>query len=190
MMIGRVCSPALPDARPARWLAGPAQSLNCVQGRGIAGTAARGRCATPHQAPAPAGLGRPSRPHRAHPALATGSADVPPGHARHRAPVAPPPGHPEADLLEPDGTAAGQRRDRRADRPARHRQPRLGVPADPGRTAQTRPPGRRLHDPPRAQSPEDPPSSKAAHRHHLGGSSCTRRPRRCLPWTSSTWTAP
>jgi putative transposase len=40
---------------------------------------------------------------------------VPPGHARHRAPVAPPPGHPEVDLPEPDGTAAGQRRDRRAD---------------------------------------------------------------------------
>jgi hypothetical protein len=50
----------------------------------------------------------PSSPHRAHPALATGSADVPPGHARHRAPVAPPPGHPEVDLPEPDGTAAGQ----------------------------------------------------------------------------------
>ena len=23
-----------------------------------------------------------------------------------------------------------------------------------------------------------------------GGNSCARRPRRCLPWTSSTWTAP
>src|SRR5215813_11137218 len=34
MMIGRVASPALSDARPAGWLAGPAQSLNCVQGRG------------------------------------------------------------------------------------------------------------------------------------------------------------
>src|SRR5260370_14345928 len=52
MIIGRVSLHALPDARPARWPAGPAQSLNCVQGRGTAGTAARGRCATPHQAPA------------------------------------------------------------------------------------------------------------------------------------------
>ena len=52
MIIGRVSLHALSDARPARWLAGPAQSLNCVQGRGTAGTAARGRCATPHQAPA------------------------------------------------------------------------------------------------------------------------------------------
>src|SRR5258708_31266568 len=52
MSSGRVSLLALPDARPAGWLAGPAQSLNCVQGRGTAGTAARGRCATPHQAPA------------------------------------------------------------------------------------------------------------------------------------------
>src|SRR5215470_6358775 len=136
MMIGRVCPPALPDTRPARWLAGPAQSLHCVQERGTAGIAARGRCATPHQAPATAELGRPGSPRRAHPALARRSADVPPGHAGHRAPVAPPSGHPEVDLPEPDGTAAGQRRDRRADRVARHREPRLGVPADPGRTAQ------------------------------------------------------
>src|SRR5215472_6451588 len=41
MMIGRVCSPALSDARPARWLAGCAQPLNCVQGRGTAGSALR-----------------------------------------------------------------------------------------------------------------------------------------------------
>jgi hypothetical protein len=40
--------------------------------------------------------------------------------------VAPPPGHPEADLSPPDGTAAGQRRDRRADQAARHREPQLG----------------------------------------------------------------
>src|SRR6478609_143954 len=30
----------------------------------------------------------------------------------HRPAVAPPPGHPQVDLSEPDGTAAGQRRDR------------------------------------------------------------------------------
>ena len=32
----------------------------------------------------------------------------------------------------PDGAAAGQRRDRRADRAARHREQQLGIPADPG----------------------------------------------------------
>jgi hypothetical protein len=45
------------------------------------------------------------------------------------------------------GTAAGQRRDRRADRAARRREPRLGIPADPGRAAQARLPCRRVHDP-------------------------------------------
>ena len=59
---------------------------------------------------------------------------------------------------EPDGTAAGQCRDRRADRAARHREQRLGLPADPGRAAEARPPGRRVHDPPGPQGPVDPPA--------------------------------
>ena len=50
---------------------------------------------------------------------------APAGHPRHRPAVAPPPGHPQVDLSAPDGTAAGQRRDRRADRAARHREQRL-----------------------------------------------------------------
>jgi putative transposase len=41
------------------------------------------------------------------------------------------PGHPEVDLSEPVGTAASQRRDRRADRAARHREQLLGVQEDP-----------------------------------------------------------
>ena len=40
---------------------------------------------------------------------------------------------------------------------------RLGVPADPGRVAQARSPGRRVHDPPDPQGVEDPPSAEAAH---------------------------
>ena len=39
---------------------------------------------------------------------------------RHRPAVAPPSGYPEVDLPEPDRTAAGQRRDRHADRATRH----------------------------------------------------------------------
>jgi putative transposase len=39
----------------------------------------------------------------------------------HRPALAPPPGHPQTDLPAPGGTAAGQRRDRRADRAARRR---------------------------------------------------------------------
>jgi len=64
-MIGRVPSPALPDARPVRRLVGPAQSLNCLQGHRAAGAAARSRRAAPRPYPAPAGLGRPGDPRRA-----------------------------------------------------------------------------------------------------------------------------
>jgi putative transposase len=64
------------------------------------------------------------------------------------APVVPPPGHPEADRPEPDRTTAGQRRDHRADRAARHRERLVGISADPGRAAQARSRGRRVHDPP------------------------------------------
>src|SRR5512135_973939 len=52
------------------------------------------------------------------------------------------------NLPAPDGTAAGQRRDRRADRAARYREPRLGIPENSGRAAQARLPGRHVHDPP------------------------------------------
>ncbi len=81
--------------------------------------------------------------------------------------LAPPPGHSEVDLPEPDGPPAGQRCDRRADRAARPRESRLGIPEDPGRTAQARPPGERLHDPPGPQSTEDPARAEAADRHDM-----------------------
>ena len=64
------------------------------------------------------------------------------------------------DLPEPDGTAAGQRRDHGAHRAACHREHRLGVPADPGRAAQARPPGRRVHDPPGPPGAADPSGSR------------------------------
>jgi transposase InsO family protein len=40
-----------------------------------------------------------------------------------------------------------------------------GLPADPGRAAQARLPGRRIHDPPGPQGSEDPPGAEAACRH-------------------------
>jgi len=49
------------------------------------------------------------------------AADTPAGHARHDPAVASPPGHTQADLSAPDGPAAGQRRDCRADRATRNR---------------------------------------------------------------------
>jgi hypothetical protein len=45
---------------------------------------------------------------------------------------APSPGQKEMDLPEPDSPPTCQRGDHRADRAARHREPLLGVHADPG----------------------------------------------------------
>jgi hypothetical protein len=160
MMISRVLPSALSDLHPALRLACAARPFIDNQEHGVAGAAARGRRATPHQSAAPAGLGRPRRPRRADPAPAGKAADTPADHARHRSSVAPPPGHPQVDLPAPDRQTAGQRRDRRAHRTARHREQELGIPQDPGRTAETRSPGRRIHDPPGPQGPEDTPAPR------------------------------
>ena len=42
-----------------------------------------------------------------------------------------------------------------------------GYQTDPGRAAQARPPGQRIHHPPGPQSPEDPPGTETAHRHDV-----------------------
>jgi hypothetical protein len=62
-----------------------------------------------------------------------------PSSVRQRYPSAPP--------RAPHGaTIAGQRRDRRAARAARPRESRLRAPEDPGRAAQARLPGQRVHE--------------------------------------------
>jgi hypothetical protein len=66
----------------------------------------------------------------------------------------------------------------------------LGIPEDPRRTAQARPPGERVDHPAGSQGPENPARADAAHRHDLAASSCGPRHRRCSPPTSFTWTAP
>src|SRR5215470_4469622 len=167
MMSARVPSSALSHLYPGLRLADPARPVTRLQERRVAGAAARGRRAAPRHSAAPSGLGRPRRARCADPAPAGKAAIAPAGHAQHCAPVAPPPGHPEVDLPEPDRTAAGQRRDRRADRAARHRESRLGVSADPGRVAQARPPGWRVHDPPCPHCATDPSGSEATQRHDL-----------------------
>src|SRR5579859_2415671 len=116
MMIARVPPSALSDLHPGLRLAGPARPLIGIEKRRTAGAAARGRRAAPRQSAALAGLGRPRGPRRADPAPAQKAAGAPAGHAWNGAAVAPPPGYPEVDLSPPGGTAAGQRRDRRADR--------------------------------------------------------------------------
>jgi hypothetical protein len=175
-MIGRVPSPALPDLHPALRLAGPVRPLAGLQGHRAAGAAARGCRAAPYHAQAPAGLGRSRGPRRADPAPARQPADAPAGHTRHRAAVAPPPRHTEVDLSAPDGPAAGQCRDRRADRAACHREPRLGVPAHPGRASEAWSSGRRVHRPTGSQGPENTPGTPSDTPTRPGASSCTRKP--------------
>jgi hypothetical protein len=166
-MIIRVPALALSRLRPALRLAGPARPVIGLQGRRAARAAARGSRAAPYPSAAPARLGRPRRPCHADPDPASKAAKAPARHPRHRPALAPPPGHPQVDLSAPDRTAAGQRRDRRANRAARHREQRLGIPADPGRAAQARPPGWRVHDPPGPQGAEDSPGTGAALRHDV-----------------------
>ena len=166
-MITRVPQAALPHLHPALRLAGPARPIVGFQEHRAARAAARGRRAMARQSQAPAGLGRPRTPRHADPAPAGKAADAPAGHPRHRPPVAPPLGHPEVDLPEPDRTAACQRRDRHADQAARHRERRLGIQEDPRRAAQARPPGRRIHHPPGPQGPEDFPGAETPDRRDL-----------------------
>ena len=71
------------------------------------------------------------------------------------------------DLPQPDRTVAGQRRDSRPHRPARHREQRLGIQEDPRRAAQARPPGWCVHDPQGPQGAEDSPGTRAALRHDV-----------------------
>ena len=115
--------------------------------------------------------GRPRNPRRADSALAGKAASASAGYSGYRPAVAPPSGYPEVDLPEPSGTASGQRRDHRADLAARQREPRLGIPEDPRRAAQARPPGRRIHDPPGPQGLKIPPAPErhtdATWRHFL-----------------------
>ncbi|MHB2024584.1 MAG: hypothetical protein ACYCO3_14875 [Mycobacteriales bacterium] len=61
-------------------------------------------------------------------------------HPRDRAALAPPAGEAEVDLPAPDRPPTSQRRTRRPDPTAGHREHGLGLPADPGRVAQARPP--------------------------------------------------
>jgi hypothetical protein len=83
---------------------------------------------------------------------------------RYRPSVAPPPGHQEVDLSSRRRPTASQCSDRRADRAARRREPQLGIPADPRRAAQARPPGQRIYDPPGPQDAKDPSGAEAGHR--------------------------
>ena len=55
--------------------------------------------------------------------------------------------------------------------------PELGIQEDPGRAAHTRPPRRRLDDPPDPQTPPDSAGTGAAHRHQLAAVPAHPSPR-------------
>jgi hypothetical protein len=184
----RIAAAAVPDLSPDAEAGLTAATQNLCQGRRAVGVTARGRGAAPCQPEPPPGLGRPGRVRRPHPLAAHGPPRPSLGHPGHHPALASPPRTQEVDLPEPARTTTDQRHHRRADRADGTGEPELGIHADPGRAAQTRPPRRRLHDPPDPEAPPNPTSTGTTHRHHLAGGSCAPRPAACWPSTSSTST--
>src|SRR6185312_4590131 len=90
-----------------------------------------------------------------------------PGHPGHDPALASPPRPPKMDLPEPARTPTDRRRARRTGRADGDGESELGVPKDPGRAAQTRPPRRRLDDPADPQTPPHPTGTGTALRHHV-----------------------
>lgn len=91
-----------------------------------------------------------------------------PSSVRQRYPSAPP-------STPHRATTAGQRRDRRAARAARPRESRRGALEDPGRVAQARLPGQRIHDPPGPQGTAHHARDGTAHRHDVAAVPVDRR---------------
>ena len=185
----RVATPALPDLQPATELADTAPPRTVVQGHRAPRPPPRGRRTPQNQPQAPPRLGRPSTARRTHPTPARGAARASPGHPGHGPALAPPPGHQEVDLPEPLRAPTRRPNDRRADRADGPRERDLGLPAHPRRTAQARPPRRRIHDPQNPQAAADTAGTAPSPPTRPGDASCERRPPACWPWTSSTSTA-
>jgi hypothetical protein len=158
MIVARVVAPALPDVRPDRRLAGLAYPLECVQGRRAPRVRSRGCGSAAGEPEAAPGLGRPGGPGRVDPAATEATQGPPAGGPGDGSLLAPARGRPEVDLPEPDRRPAAARRGRRADRAVRPGQCLMGLPADPGRAGQARPPGCGLDDPPDPRSPSAPNS--------------------------------
>ena len=167
-MIGcRVLAPGLPDRRAAIGLVVVAGLILDVEGRGTPCAAARGLGAAANEPAASPGWGRSRAVRRVVSAPSSARATASAGHARHDPGLASPSDSQEVDLPTPDRPSTHRRGDRRADRAAGPAEPELGIPTDPGRTAQARPPSRRLDDPARAHPAADTTRTDPGHRHQL-----------------------
>jgi hypothetical protein len=136
------------DLRPTRRLAGSARPVLRGQGCRVTGGAARDRRLASEHSPSAAELGRSRDTRGTGTATPPTAARAPIGDARHRPAMAPTPDHQEVDLPELDRTPADRRHNGDVDRADGTGEHRPGLPSDPRRTAQTRPPGRRADPPP------------------------------------------
>jgi putative transposase len=162
-----VAAPAVFDLPTAAEPAVAARSLVGVQGRRTPGAASRSRRAAQNQPQAPPGLGRPSGLHRAGPDTAADATRTSPGHTRHDPALASSPGRQEMDVSTPSGPSTRRGRCGQFDRAPGPGESHLGIPKNPGRAAQTRPPRRGLNDPPRPAPEANPSGAGPGHRHDL-----------------------
>jgi hypothetical protein len=161
-------------------MAGSAVPIYCGEERGDAHSAARGRGAAPPGRRAQAGLAGPRAAGGARPTPTAGAPRAPARLPTHPACLAPAPGE-EVDPAAPSSPAAG-RRASGPDRPARRREPSVGVPPRARRAAPTRAQGQAR--PPCAASCVPPASARrhAATRRAASGPPSSRPiPADCLP---------
>jgi len=88
-------------------------------------------------------------------APASAAMRAPVGDTEHHPAMAPETGHEKVDLPQLDRAPTDRRCRGGVDRAHGAGEHRLGLPPNPGRAAQARPPGRRLDRPPRTQAPAD-----------------------------------
>src|SRR5215831_10418396 len=155
----------LPGAPAPGRLAGTARTFFSFEGRRAAGAPPGSGGAPAAEPEAEDGLGGPGGARCFGPAAAGAAADGSAGDAGYAAALAPA-AEPLALDLSSGRTAAGRRPARVADRADGAEESRLGIQADPGRTARPRVPGRGIH---RAADPEAAadPARTPAQPHHL-----------------------